>query len=133
VLNTLDRPTYTAVERALSTPSFETVLPPTITGQDIARCRRTPQQRAAIGAQLRLGECILVRPTERQVTQITEANRTYVRLAEKITSAERNLVAAGDLDLRAVLPVDIDRWQLVDLAHQLGADRWIEIAAEAGL
>jgi hypothetical protein len=72
-----------------------------VTGRDIAHSHRTPSQRAALAAQLVLGEAKLTKPTITQVVEIVRVSGPYVRFAMRLKENTRERVGDGELPLAA--------------------------------
>lgn len=70
-----------------------------ITGHNLAHAHRTSSERAAIAAQLVLGEAEMVKPTITQVVPAARVSVPYVHLALHLKPETRALVAMGELSL----------------------------------
>jgi hypothetical protein len=81
----------------LSTPTTTTLA--TITGRNLAHAHRSASERAAIAAQLVLGEAELVKPTITQIVPVAHVSKSYVRFALELTPATRDRVAVGEITL----------------------------------
>jgi hypothetical protein len=70
-----------------------------ITGRNLAHAHRSASERAALAAQLVLGEARLVKPTITQVAAITLVSLPYVQVALKLSETTRYRVVKGELSL----------------------------------
>jgi hypothetical protein len=70
-----------------------------IFGRDIAHSHRSAGERAALVAQLILGERTLCQPTVTQVGPIVRASAPYIHVARLLKPATRMRVARGELSL----------------------------------
>jgi hypothetical protein len=68
---------------------------PRITGRNLAHGRRTASQRAAIAAELRLGERVIVKPAEKQCAALVKVSVPYLRLAAALEPELRRQVTAS--------------------------------------
>lgn len=73
--------------------------PVQLTGRNLAHCRRTASQKAAVAAQQVEGEVERTKPTIIQAAADVGANIPYVQLALKLTRATRARVAAGEITI----------------------------------
>jgi hypothetical protein len=73
--------------------------PSRVTGRNLAYTRRTPGQRAAVAAQIALGEAELTPPTQRQAAAMAGASLPYVHLALGLSPSARTRVARGEMSL----------------------------------
>jgi hypothetical protein len=111
-----------------------------VTGQHIAHAQRTKYGRAFLAADLHVGRFILVHPTVLQCAALCRVNPSYVHAALRKDNEERERVLAG-LDplvappMRTVSapPLVVTDNEFVDLAHLVGADRWLMAGASAGI
>jgi hypothetical protein len=70
-----------------------------IFGRDIAHSHRSAGERAALAAQLIIGERVLCQPTATQVGPIVRASLPYIHIARLLKPATRMRVARGELSL----------------------------------
>jgi hypothetical protein len=70
-----------------------------IFGRDIAHSHRSAGERAALAAQLIVGERTLCQPTATQVGPIVRASLPYIHIARLLKPATRMRVARGELSL----------------------------------
>jgi hypothetical protein len=80
------------------------VQPVPITGRNLAHSVKSASQRAAIAAQLVLGELTLIDPTIIQAAEAAGISVPYVRLALVATAAEREALLSGDLTIPQIKP-----------------------------
>lgn len=73
--------------------------PSSVVGRSLAHSHLTASQRAAVAAQLVLGEARLIAPTITQVVPIVHVSTPYVRFALELAEETRDRVAKGDLSL----------------------------------
>jgi hypothetical protein len=110
-----------------------------LTGQSLAHAivpYLTAVQRAFVAADLHRGDKVLTEPTVTQSAMLTRVSTTYVHRA--VARAEdRSLIENGVLRLvpaaKPALPAPMGDADLVILAANVGADRWLAAAAQAGL
>jgi hypothetical protein len=70
-----------------------------IFGRDIAHSHRSAGERAALAAQLVLGERTLFQPTATQAGPLVRASLPYIHIARLLKPATRMRVARGELSL----------------------------------
>jgi hypothetical protein len=97
-----------------------------ISGRNIAHGHRSKAQRAAIAAQLHLGEIALERPTVTQVRDLCGVSVKYIQAALRADPEHRRLLAADALSIPQVDPP-----ASVSLARQWRAATAAERAAFA--
>jgi hypothetical protein len=99
----------------------------TVTGINLARGHRSPSRRAAVAAQLVLGEIEIIKPTLKQACGMTGANREYARKLLHADHSVRLNVEAGVISITDAFPTDDE---LLHLAREVGVERlWQAICA----
>jgi len=109
-----------------------------VTGQYVAHAKRTRVERAYEAADLVTGKSVLVQPTVICSAWVWGVNAAYVHWALKRPN-DRLLVESGAVPLvpppvRALpapaVPSDLE---LAEIAHRVGAERWLAAGSAAGL
>jgi len=104
--------------------------PQPITGRALAHNYYTPVERAFVAADLVGGRLQLIRPTRRQAVALAHSNPVYVKRAMEASPADREAILISGKPLTTINPIDPD---LVELARQIGGDRWLAAAVAAGI
>ena len=73
------------------------------TGRNLAHGRRSPSQRAAVAAQLVLGELQLTNPTITQSAGLLDVCVPYVRKALSVNAADLAALAAGEITITQLM------------------------------
>jgi hypothetical protein len=109
-----------------------------VTGQYVAHAKRTRVERAYEAADLVTGKSVLVQPTVVCSAWVWGVNAAYVHWALKRPN-DRLLVESGAVPLvpppvRALpAPAVPSDFELAEIAHRVGAERWLAAGSAAGL
>jgi hypothetical protein len=113
-------------------------MPRTITGQNLARKKRTPTERGLLAADLAAGRVVVSDLTLRQAVMLTGASPSYASAAAALDDRERSAVARGWRRLipyiaKQALPVPAPTIAITDrdlesVIRVVGIDRMLEAA-----
>ena len=123
-----------------------------ILGRYLAHNRLSLVEKAFIGADLVTGDQVLVNPTQLQAAMLARVNPTYVFWAlQEEAQFNRHRIEAGKIPLMPSrghkhngsspesvthalpAPTAFTDSELVELAHHVGAERWLAAGSAAGL
>ena len=93
--------------------------PVQVTGRHLAHSPKSASQRAAIAAQLVLGELVLVNPTIVQAAESAGICVPYVRVALNATAAEREALLSGDLTVPKVCRTLAVEWKVASMDERI--------------